>query len=338
MLMATCISVVNMAYSVENTADVRSSDEAVIDTKDLIHRLDAQQKINAQLRKRIEELEKGQAGSGAVVSSKALDDQAKQPDLSSDSTMDVSAIEQTLVSKGVALLPVNSFRLTPRVTWQHYGSSTDREDSYVENIGLDAGLPWGVMASIQIPYVEKNYFNGNNKGIGDASFSLSKQLNVESDHLPAVIVQAGYKHDNGKDPFVSPAISSGFRTYTATVSTVKRISPIAVYGSFSATHSLDAYSSINQSGVHADNSYSLATGVSFSATPTVSLYTDASFRLPGKIKWDGQPYDPQLTVGYLTFGSGFLLSRSFYLDVSVAAGVTKDANSFVFSVALPYRF
>ncbi len=308
--------------------------------------LDAQQKINLQLRKRIEELERKLASYGqpADLSAKVLDINARQPELKSASTDELSAIEQTLLTKGVVLLQNNSYRFRPGVSWNHYGKGSNREDVYSETLALEAGLPWEMMASIQIPYVQKNYYDGTNKGFGDLSLTLSKQLLSETDNHPSLVAQAGYSPRTGKDAFGQIPIGSGFQSFSGAISAAKHLSPFAVYGNVSISHARDRYVDINnfQGYIRPGNTYSFGSGISLAATPAISLNAGASYSLSDKLRYEptlGDPFESShVTIGYINLGSGFLITRNLFLDISLSAGITQDADSFVLSVSLPYHF
>jgi hypothetical protein len=91
----------------------------------LRQQLAAQKAINAQLRARVDALERqlaaGKPGSGPVVL--GLDANAAKPPVESDVAN--TAIEEALVSKGLVLLPTGTFRFTPGATWSHDGSGQD---------------------------------------------------------------------------------------------------------------------------------------------------------------------------------------------------------------------
>ena len=323
------------------------SDSAVYNANvELLRReLDAEKKINAQLRKKLEHLEVKLAASDSHqdVTELNLDKSALPPKIEPDETSNSSAIEQALIEKGVVLLPAKTFRLTPGFSWGHYGTGSTREDSYNYNMSLDVGLPLGFMGSVRLPFTHRDLAgSGSNNGLNDISLSLSKQFIDETSHTPGVVAQVGYRFDNGKDPFGKVPIGSGFNTITTSISSVKHFSPVAVYGNLSYSHSFDKYVESYQEDVSPGNSFGLGTGISLAATPDISLNAGFNISLIDKTKYqplgDISYYAPRLTVGYITLGSGFNLSQHMYLDVSAAAGVTKDASDFVLSLALPYRF
>ncbi len=149
-----------------------------------------------------------------------------------DPQSDNTAIEQALVSRGLVLLPQGTFRLTPAASWSHSGANTSSQDAYALSLTVEAGLPWGLAASVNLPYLQiKDASNGSNRGLSDVSFSLAKKLTNDWDGMPSLVARAGYTHDTGKDAFGLVPIGSGFRSYSAGLSAVKRLEPVVVYGS-----------------------------------------------------------------------------------------------------------
>ncbi len=360
----TCLAIVLAALSTAGqhaigASDVAQSSSGAQDAKagddvDLLRQeLAAQNAINGQLRQRLDQLERqlstDTGRSGGLVQA-ALDPNAPKPPADPQSDSANTAIEQALVSRGLVLLPQGAFRLTPAASWSHSGANTSSQDAYAISLTAEAGLPWGLAASVNVPYLQVEHASyGTNRGLGDVSFSLAKHLTNDLDGMPSLVARADYTHDTGKDAFGFVPIGSGFRSYSAGLSAVKRLEPVAVYGSLTYIHTVAQSLSIqggSQSGfrgrIAPGSGYATEMGVSLAATPAVSLDAGLSFSF-----WDRTRFEPmgnaayegsRATVGYLNLGAGFLLRKDLFLSVSAAAGVTKDASPFVLSVALPYRF
>ncbi len=335
----------NVAQSSLGAQDAKASDDVDL----LRQELAAQKAINAQLRQRLDQLERQlstDTGRSAGLVQAALDPNAPKPPADPQSDSANTAIEQALVSRGLVLLPQGTFRLTPSASW----SNTSSQDSYALALTVEAGLPWGMAAAVNIPYLQVEHASyGSNRGLGDVSFSLAKKLTNDLDGLPSLVAYADYTQDTGRDAFGFVPIGSGFRSYSAGLSAVKRLQPVAVYGSLTYIHPVAQSLSIQGGALNGFNGritpgsgYATRMGVSLAATPAVSLDAGLSFSF-----WDRTRFEPMVgaanegsraTVGYLNLGADFLLSKDFSLSVSAAAGVTKDASPFVLSVALPYRF
>lgn len=317
---------------------------------ELRQQLEAQKAINEQLRKRLQELERELSGAPAAPALRPLE--RGVPAAEPESTESTTAIEEALVAKGLVLLPPGSFRLSPGISWEHSGADAvhTRSDTYTGSLSLQAGLPLGMMLSGAVPYVHRDTSIGSNSGMGDVSLALSKKLNNESDRLPSFVASLGYTHDNGKDPFRPVPIGSGFRSLSASLSALKRIDPLALYGGLSYAHAYAKdVSEDNLFGVSHFTGrivpgamWSYRLGTSLAATPDVTL--DASLSGAFVRKTDvrrstGESLKlPRSTIAVINLGAGFILSRQVSLLLSAGAGATQDAPDFIFSATLAYRF
>jgi hypothetical protein len=314
--------------------------------------LNAQIAINQQLRARLENLQRRlalvQKSDGSMAP--ALDPQAAKPPVELESSDANSALEQALGAKGLELLPTGAFRITPAVSFSVAGSGASRIDSQGVSVGLDAGLPLGMMASARVPYVHRHADFGSNGGVGDFSLSLSKRFVNEGEGTPSVIGRLGYTHNNGRDPFEAIPIGGGFRSVDVSLSALKRLDPLVVYGTVSYAHSKPEDATVRdlnrttvfQGRIAPGNSTGVSGGISLAATPDVSLDAGLTFnffrdtRLAPTV---GAPFqNSRHSEGYLTLGTGFVIKKDLFLTLNAAAGVTSESNKFIFSVALPYRF
>ena len=306
------------------------------DIATLRQQLAAQKAINEQLRARVETLERQLAAArpseGAIML--GLDADAPKPPVESDIAN--TAIEEALISKGLVLLPVGDVRLTPRLTWSHDGSGDERYQSIISALSLEVGLPGGMATALYLPYVWRDYPEGRNDGAGDLSLSLSKKLTRETGRLPSFVLRLDYTQDSGGDAFEPVPIGSGLRSLGVTLSAVKRSEPLALYGNLSYTHAWsDAF-------IRPGDLYGLGFGVSLAATPEISLDAGLSFDFIAGDDFERPDADAYrtdfATAGYLELGADFVVYKDLFLTLSAAVGVTEDANDFIFSVALPYRF
>lgn len=315
--------------------------------QELRQQLSAERAINEQLRQRVKLLEQQLAATDkGNVPSGGLDPSVAKPPV--DTAVATTAIEEALVNKGLVLLPTGSFRLTPSTTWYHSGSGENRFDSFAYALSLEAGLPWGMSTSIRLPYMQRDYSAGSNDGFGDISVSLSKKLTQETATMPSLVMRLGYTHDNGKDAFDAVPIGRGFRSINATLSAVKRIEPLALYGHLSYSHAWGRTANYwdgleyRIGSIEPADMFGVGLGVSLAATPEISLNAGLTFDYMGKdaiTPLNSDSYETAFaTAGYINLGADFVLHKNLFLNLSAAAGVTDDANDFIFSIALPYRF
>ena len=314
--------------------------------------LAARQAINEELSRRISSLEQllaAQSKTAAPVSP-GLDVNYPKPPADAPRGDAITAIEEALVSKGLALMLSGSLRGTSSMTWAHSGAGSNRADSAALGLTLETGLPWGMAAAVSAPYIWRDFASGPNNGVGDPSISVAKKLTNESGAVPSIILRLSYTHDSGKDPFTVPSVASGFRAVGVSLSAAKRFDPLVLYGNISYGHAFPKSVTISDKGTGAilfqgriapGDAYGLGMGVSLAATPEIALDAGLSFSFANSSRFDSlnAAISPgRSTVGYLNLGTSILLTKRMSLSIGAAAGVTRDASDFVFSVALPYRF
>ena len=319
------------------------------EASDLRQQLEAQKAINAQLRQRIDALERAAAGLPPPALA-APAPRAPASEVESEAT--TTAIEEALVAKGLVLLPAGSFRIAPGFAWQHTGADalSTRSDTYTASVSAQAGLPFGLMASAYVPYLHRRTSIGSNSGAGDFSLGLARALVDETARTPALIASVNYLHDSGEDAFGDVALGSGFRYAAVGLSALKRADPLALFGSLAYTHGFsrrvvaDAlFDAATFSGrIEPGDAWNWRLGVSLAATPEITLDASLSgaFVDGAEVQPDGGEHFTlaRSTVALVNMGAGFILGRKVSLLVSAAAGVTDDAPDFVFSASLPYRF
>jgi hypothetical protein len=317
--------------------------------EELRQQLEAQRALNDQLRERVQELERRLSGVPAAPALRPVERPlaAAEPESAEATT----AIESALIAKGLVLLPPGSLRLSPGVSWMHAGSDAirTRSDTYSANLTVQAGLPLGAMLSATVPYVKRDTSLGTNSGLGNVSVGVNKKLNNESERFPSLVAGLNYSHDSGKGAFEPVSIGSGFRSLGASLSALKRIEPVALYGGLAYTH-------VYARDVSADNLFGLTPfvgniapgaawsyrlGTSLSATPEITLDASVagSFVRAGEVRVEsgGSATLPKSTIAFLNLGAGFILTRQASLLLSAAAGTTKDSPDFIFTTSLAYR-
>jgi hypothetical protein len=317
---------------------------------DVRQQLEAQKAINRQLRARVQELENQQ---GAATAVPALDaTPVRSSVIEPESAQSDSAIQEALIDKGFLLLPSRSFRLASELAWVHTGADAllTRSDDYTASLTAQAGLPWRMMLSANVPYTRRETSSGSNSGAGDLSLALSAALTGESAHVPALLASVAYSDDNGHDPFAPVPIGFGFRTLGVTLSALKRVEPLALYGGVGYTHpfarQVDADNFLNEPAFHGriapGDAWSYRLGASLAATPAITL--DASLagafidRTDVRSQSQGDSTLAQSTLVFLGLGADFLLSRDLALLANAAAGITQDSPDAVLSITLSYRF
>jgi opacity protein-like surface antigen len=336
-----------------STPNEMASDPQLSEALDKINKLkkelETQKKINQQLTVRLNSLfeKKAKAGESASFDIATLDPSIKPATPESEMDGANTAIEQSLGSRGLVLLPLGSFRITPSATFVQNGSGNTRADSYIAGVNLQAGLPYGMMASINAPYLWQDFSSGSNEGMGDISAAISKKLNNETAMIPSLTATLSYRDNNGKDAFSAVPIGSGFKSTSINFSAFKRFDPLVVYGNFSYSHAFERSMEVTGQNPFASklipgDGYGLGMGISLAATPTISLDAGLSYSYYHGLTMEAQnqaAYQfPKSSVAYMNFGANFLLYKNVLLNVYSSAGVTDNAADFIFGAALPYRF
>jgi hypothetical protein len=317
---------------------------------ELRQQLEAQKALNEQLRKRVDDLERQLAGAPPVRALRPVErpSTATEP----ESAQSATAIEEALVDKGLLLLPSGTFRLSPGISWVHTGSAAtgSRSDTYAGSLSVQVGLPRGMMLSASAPYVHRDTSIGSNSGVGDFSLGLSKKLNNETERFPALVASLSYSHDNGKDPFKPVSIGAGFRYLNASLLALKRVDPVALYGTLSYSHGYSR--TVNADNLFGESrfngrvapgaAWNYRLGASLAATPEISLDASVSgaFVDGVAVRSDatGNAKLPRSTIAFINLGAGFILTKQLSLLISASAGATKDSPDFIFSTSLAYRF
>jgi hypothetical protein len=232
----------------------------------------------------------------------------------------------------------------------HDGAGDDRRDSYIFDAQLQIGLPYDFAASLNIPYVVRDYAIGSEDDFGDITFGLRRKLNNETETLPSLVARLDYTHDTGSDAFASVPISSGFRSVQVGLSALKRFDPLVLSGIIAYDHAFEESDvSIKDNGnqlfrgdIERGDLLTLGLNFSLAATPDISLDTGLTMFFQEATRFspdDGSNFDGSNTqAGYINIGFGAILTKKLYLLFSAAAGITDDAEDSILSLSLPYRF
>jgi hypothetical protein len=314
------------------------ADHAGAQSEDELRRqLEAQMRINEQLRSRIAELE----ARGAPESQQLPAPQvrpAPDPEKMED---DDRALEQALIQAGRAVLPPGRAQLGPSFGWNHSGSDRSRSshNSYLASLSGRVGLPGSMMIGANLPYVlHTENAAGKNSGVSDISVSLWKQLLLQGDYQPSLVASMSYSAPTGEDPFESKvALGSGFHGLRGTLSAVKSFDPVAFYGDLSYSHAFGR--KVSGFDLQPGDALGIRVGSTLAATPEISLTLGLGLSFLAESKRNNQKIDGSArTIGFLELGSGIILSEHLFLAVSGQFGVTEDAPDMSLRVALPIRF
>jgi hypothetical protein len=293
-----------------------------------------------ELRERIWALER-QATPVRIEQAHAAGDAAGETDEDSN-----RALERALVREGGLLLSSGAVELEPSFVYSHRNDAGFRRDSYGPGLALRAGLPRRSQLELALPYVVEHRSDGNDstraQGIGDFDIGVAHQFVNESRATPGLIGAINYQASTGRNTLfentTTPvALGSGFNSLQGTLTAIKRIDPLVLFGSYSFTHNYAR----TKNGIRVDpgNAQSLRFGTALATGPETSLRAAFNVTFFDKTKFGEQQLpgtdDP---MGMLEFGASFVLTKSTALDVLLGVGVTRNAPDFRIAVALPVRF
>ena len=254
-------------------------------------------------------------------------------------------LERALVREGGLLLAPGSFEIEPTFIYAHSSGSGLRRDIYAPGLTFRAGLPGRWQLDAELPYVFESVGQGGASrrasGIGDFTLGLSHQLLLERGSVPAVIGGIAYRADTGRNTaFESAApveLGSGFDAVLATVTAVKRLAPLVVFGSYTYTHQFAE----TRAGLSVDPgaTHDLRLGTILAASPSSSLRAVFQQTFFDSTKLGGVAVPGTSDqAALIELGGTFVINGTTALDVAIGAGLTRAAPDYRISIGLPMRF
>jgi hypothetical protein len=255
------------------------------------------------------------------------------------------ALERALVRERAMLLSSGTVEVEPNFVLSH--SSADggfRRTSLGPGLTLRAGLPGRSQLEATLPYVvEKITSNGqttHSDGRGDLWIAASHQFMTESSDLPSLVGTLGYQAATGRStsyeqgPLV--ALGSGFPSLQASFYGSKRLDPLVLFASLSATRS----HARDKGGAHVrpGNIYGLRFGTALATAPVTSLRAAVSLNWYDKTRINGAAVPGDDVDAFLELGGSAVLTPSTAIDILFAAGLTRNAPDFRLTVSVPVRY
>jgi len=288
-----------------------------------------------ELRQRVEALEershpqeKGSRASPAPSAAPAKDDEELD-----------RALERTLVQQGGLLLPAGVYELQPEFTYAHWDKSRGplREETGAA-LTLRAGLPWDSQIQLRVPYLHVTTASSAATAFGDAALAISKQFSREREGWPGVVGSLGWSTRTGRDGFDGRApTGSGFDTFSASTTLVKRHDPLLYYSGLSYAHSVSR--SIAGVDVAPGDVKGLRFGAILAATPDTAVNVGLNLAYGDRSRFNGQPLaDSDATLGTLQLGVGTVLTRDVLFNLSGDLRIAGNVPNFRLTATLPIRF
>ena len=312
--------------------------------EDLQKQLEAQKQINELLKQRIQKLEQllaeKQGETSVALSAKPFDESETVPERRTGDPEERRALERALVQRGLAILPSGQWELTPGLSWLHSGSDLihTRRDDYLATLEARAGLPWGTMVGVGLPYyIKADRESGDNSGFGDLSLRVWKQLLAQSDSTPSLVGSLAYLAPTGEDPDEPVPLGSHYHRLGLKLNLSKSIDPLVLYGDLSYSYSFSK--DIDGIDYRPGDSIGIRGGTSLAITPSITGNLGLSFSFVDEFEIDGRKLDGSAqTIGLLEIGMGFTLSKRYFLSITSDIGITDDAPDYSLALSLPIRF
>ena len=151
------------------------------------------------------------------------------------------ALERALVREGGLVLSPGTLELEPNFAYSYRNDnfSQTRRHSLGPALAFRAGLPWRSQLEATLPYVferRRDSMEPNNSdGIGDLTLGLSHQIMDEGPSAPALIGSIQYQAATGENTIFERArpvaLGSGFYSIQGSLTALKRIDPLVIFGS-----------------------------------------------------------------------------------------------------------
>lgn len=208
----------------------------------------------------------------------------------------------------------------------------------------------------------------SNRGLGDISLGASYRLLQETTRRPDLVLSGRVKAPTGFHPFgvelveipgsegnllVPERLSTGSGVWggSLSLSALKTIDPMVVYGSVSYFHNLirrfddiDEAEGDQPGRAQLGRALQFGAGVAFALNDRSSLNLGYTQRLVRKtrVERDGDIWrdvaGSQANVALMNFGATFSIDERTTLITNIGVGLTDDAPNMVVGVRLPIRF
>jgi hypothetical protein len=320
---------------------VLSTPSLAQNVEELQRRLADKETENQQLRERINILER------EVTPSRIEYTRRGRISIDQDEEESNRALERALVREGGMVLSPGTFELEPNFAYSSRNDnfSQTRRQSFGPALVFRAGLPWRSQIEASLPYVferrRDSTVSNNSHGIGDFAVSLSHQIMNERPFAPALVGAIQYQASTGKNTIFESgnpiALGSGFDSIQGSLTALKRIDPLVVFGNYSVTHIF----STRKEGIEVNlgNSQTLRLGTALATGPDTSLRSALNVTFFEKTKFGGKPLSgTDNPLGMLELGGSVVITNSTAVDVQLGIGLTSNAPDFRITVALPIRF
>jgi hypothetical protein len=273
------------------------------------------------------------------------------------------ALDRTLVSTGVVLLPPGILEIEPNLLYVRNEQSapgifTDttgavyvseqrlNQDSLNAAVQLRLGLPAETQVEVYVPYAyaheeqvtdvglaPRSDSSSHLSGIGDVNLAIAKTLLVERTGQPNLVARLSWDTGTGRiDQTQGLTTGSGFSDVTFSLLATKRQDPLVFLGG-------PYYEkSFSKAGIELGDRIGLTFGAALAASPETSLRIVLNQAFVGNEEVSGEvQHGSNENIGVITFGASMTFGAGKFLDFTIQEGLTRDAPKLAFGIALSVR-
>jgi hypothetical protein len=300
----------------------------------------------------------------AVCAQQASNSQDASGQAQTDEELAARALDRTLVTTGVVLLPAGVFEVEPSFLYLRNEQSapgifTDASgavfvsETRVDKDSLNAaaqlrlGLPHDLQLELYLPYAyvrdervtevglaPRADNSADISGLGDVNLAIAKTLMVEHAGRPNLVARLSWDTDTGRADRAQGLFGgSGFNEVRFSLLATKRQDPLVFLGG-------PYYEkSFREGGVTPGDKIGVTLGAALAASPETSLRVvlDQAFTRNMQSEGVTQPGSNQ-TIGTLTIGGSTTLAAGKLLDFTILAGLTRDAPKLGVGASLSMDF
>lgn len=272
------------------------------------------------------------------------------------------ALERTLVSAGVLLLPAGIAEIQPSIS---YARSARRNGTLVNingstmavaadevrrseieaDLSFRLGLPFDSQFELNLPvrYVDQSTvvslagsplgeFSDSTVAVGDVGVALAKTLLRESGWRPDVVGRIAWNSNSGPKSRNRILLGSGFHEVSGSLSFLKRQDPLAFVADVRYETSLES------NDYDPGDQIAISVGAVLAASPETSLRFVFDQSFVSNVRFSGVSVPgSDGVVAMLTVGASSILGDGVLLDISAGMGLTADSPDYFIRAALPVR-
>lgn len=275
----------------------------------------------------------------------------------------IRALERTLVRQGGLVVPLKSYEIEPRFSYDHSSSNmlaiTDdngqpviarqdlKRDAFEAGVGVRIGLPWETQFEAYAPYgytrvqqadLGLNDNTDRNSGIGNIELGITKQFLHDNGTVPALLGSLRWRNGSSSNSDNTlTGVGSSFDSTQVALTAVKRLDPLVFVGSVSYT--ANQSKSINGQRIEPGDMVGMSLSSILAVSPSTSLSMGLNIARSGEFEINGtKAPGSDVSLAVLDLGYSFLLSPRTLLSVNAGIGLTENSPDYTLGVSLPVRF